>query len=381
MGKPFCNNATFSELTTMRVGGRIKRFFQPDTKADFITLLSEERGPLFILGSGSNTLASDDAFSGTVIRTRFGGVECVKKEKGTALLRADAGVIWDDFVRTCVRLDLQGVENLSGIPGTVGAAVVQNIGAYGSEASESVKEVEVWDRKKREAYILDNSSMEFSYRTSLIKEDIKSQSPYEPNPRFVVLSVLFCLSSGSCAPIKYGAVSDYLKKPIGSREKLRDIRKAVLSVRKAKNMLEDPFRYTSSFMANMMPERLKGRHIPLSPDPNCTSCGSFFTNPVISPEKADLLPSQAPKFPVNGKIKLSAAWLIEQAGFEKGYPLQEDPNARAALSTSHALAITNRNSAAAVDIMALAGKIKSAVWEKFEVNLSPEPVLVGLEEK
>lgn len=381
MGKFFCKSATFSELTTIKVGGRIERLFQPDSKADLITLLSKEAGPLFIMGSGSNTVASDRVFSETVIRTRFGGIECVKKEKDKTFLRADAGVIWDDFVRTCVRLGLQGTENLSGIPGTVGAAIVQNIGAYGSEASENVREVEVWDRKRKEVRILDNSSMEFGYRTSLIKEDIRSQSPYSPNPRFVVLSALFCLPSRSVAPIKYGAVADYLKRPIGSAETLRTIREAVLSVRDGKNMLEDPFRYKSNLMANMMPERLKGIPAPSSPNPDRASCGSFFTNPVIPREKIDFLPPEAPKFPAEGKIKLSAAWLIERAGFGKGYPLRENPNARAALSFSHALAITNRGSAGAEDIMSLARKIRGAVREKFEIDLALEPVLVGLEEK
>lgn len=382
MRKFFCRDARFSDLTTIRVGGYIERFFQPATKASFISLLSEEKGPLFILGSGSNTLASDAIFSETVIRTRFGGVECVKREREKTYLRADAGVIWDDFVRTCVQLGMQGVENLSGIPGTVGAAVVQNIGAYGSEVSESVREVEVWDRLQKKVCVLDEPSMEFGYRTSLIKEDIKLQSPYAPNPRFVVLSALFCLSSKNFAPIKYKNIADYLGKPMGSVEKLWDIRRAVLSVRGSKDMLEDPARYRSRLMANMMPERLKEIPLPpLSPNPNRDSCGSFFVNPVVSPEKADSLPLGAPKFASQGKVKLSAAWLIEQAGFKKGYPLQKDPNARAALSTSHALAITNRGSATARDIMDLAHKIKGKVREKFGVNLALEPVLVGLEEK
>lgn len=381
MRKSFCKNAKFSELTTMKVGGCIERFFQPATKSSFVDLLREESGPLFIIGSGSNTLASDAPFAKTVIRTRFGGVECLTKENGKAFLRADAGVIWDDFVKTCVQLGLQGVENLSGIPGTVGAAVVQNIGAYGSEVSESVKEVEVWDREKKEVRVLNRDSMEFSYRTSLIKEDIKSQPHYAPNSRFIVLSALFRLSSNNFAPIKYGSIAEYLKKPMGTVEKLWDIRRAVLCVRGTKNMLEDPVRYKSKLMADMMPERLKGSSLPDDPNPDRASCGSFFTNPVVSPEKAALLPQDAPRFPSQDKVKLSAAWLIEQAGFKKGYPLQKDPNAKVALSTCHALAITNRGSATSNDVMDLAEKIRKAVWDKFEIDLALEPVLIGLEQK
>ncbi len=381
MRKSFCKNAKFSELTTMKVGGCIERFFQPATKSSFVDLLREESGPLFIIGSGSNTLASDAPFAETVIRTRFGGVECLTKENGKAFLRADAGVIWDDFVKICVQLGLQGVENLSGIPGTVGAAVVQNIGAYGSEVSESVKEVEVWDREKKEVRVLNRDSMEFSYRTSLIKEDIKSQPPYAPNSHFIVLSALFRLSSNNFAPIKYGSIAEYLKKPMGTVEKLWDIRRAVLCVRGTKNMLEDPVRYKSKLMADMMPERLKGSSLPDDPNPDRASCGSFFTNPVVSPEKAALLPQDAPRFPSQDKVKLSAAWLIEQAGFKKGYPLQKDPNAKVALSTCHALAITNRGSATSSDVMDLAEKIRKAVWDKFEIDLALEPVLIGLEQK
>lgn len=378
----FCKNAKFSELTTIKVGGAIERFFQPATKSSLIELLREEKGPVFILGSGSNTLASDAPFSETVIRTRFGGIECIKKENDKSFLRADAGVIWDDFVRTCVQLGLQGVENLSGIPGTVGAAVVQNVGAYGSEVSESVKEVEVWDREKKEISVLNRDSMQFSYRTSLIKEDIKSQSPYAPNPRFVVLSAIFCLSSNNFAPIKYKSISEYLKKPMGSVEKLWDIRNAVLCVRGAKNMLEDPVRYKSKLMADMLPERLKSISLPDAPNPDRASCGSFFTNPVVSPEKVAMLPQEAPRFPAQDKeVKLSAAWLIEHAGFKKGYPLQKDPNAKVALSTCHALAITNRGSATSSDVIDLARKIGKAVWDKFEVDLALEPVLIGLEQK
>lgn len=381
MRKSFCKNAKFSELTTMKVGGCIERFFQPATKSSFVDLLREESGPLFIIGSGSNTLASDAPFAETVIRTRFGGVECLTKENGKAFLRADAGVIWDDFVKICVQLGLQGVENLSGIPGTVGAAVVQNIGAYGSEVSESVKEVEVWDREKKEVRVLNRDSMEFSYRTSLIKEDIKSQPPYAPNSRFIVLSALFRLSSNNFAPIKYGSIAEYLKKPMGTVEKLWDIRRAVLCVRGTKNMLEDPVRYKSKLMADMMPERLKDSSFPDDPNPDRAGCGSFFTNPVVSPEKAALLPQDAPRFPSQDKVKLSAAWLIEQAGFKKGYPLQKDPNAKVALSTCHALAITNRGSATSSDVMDLAEKIRKAVWNKFEIDLALEPVLIGLEQK
>ena len=381
MKKFYCENAKFSDLTTIRVGGRIELFFQPKTKESLIGLLSEEKGPLFVLGSGSNTLASDEIFSQTVIRTRFGGIECVKKEGGKALLRADAGVIWDDFVGSCAQMGLQGVESLSGIPGTVGAAVVQNVGAYGSEVAETVREVEVWDRKSGKVEILDRASMEFGYRTSLIKKDIQSQSPYAPNPRYVVLSALFFLSSGPFAPIKYASVAERLGKPMGALENICEIRKAVLSVRGAKNMLEDPVRYKTVIMADMMPERLKGQPMPVSPNPDRCSCGSFFTNPVVTPQKAASLPQEAPKYSALGGVKLSAAWLIEHAGFGKGYPLKKDPCAKAALSTSHALAITNRGSARASDIMVLAREIRTGVEREFGVGLALEPVLVGLEEK
>lgn len=381
MNKLHSEKAKFSDLTTICVGGRIERFFQPETKESLVDLLSETEGPLVILGSGSNTLASDGVFSQAVIRTRFGGIECVKREKGRTRLRADAGVIWDDFARYCAQMGLQGVESLSGIPGTVGAAVVQNIGAYGSEVAESVEEVEVWDRELRKVEILDRSSMAFGYRTSLIKRDIQSQPSSAPNPRFVVLSALFLLSSDSFAPIKYGSVAERLEKPMGTFENVQKIREAVLSIRGEKNMLEDPARYKSKIMADMMPERLKGLSLPALPNFDRCSCGSFFTNPVVSLPKASALPLEAPKYPAPEGVKLSAAWLIEHAGFRKGYPLGKNPAAKASLSTSHALAITNRGAAKASDIMDLAKEVRNGVEAKFKVSLALEPVLVGLEEK
>lgn len=381
MKKFYYENAKFSDLTTIRVGGYIERFFQPASKESFINLLSEEKGTLFVLGAGSNTLASDETFAQTVVRTRFGKIEVVKKQNEKALIRSDTGIIWDDFVSSCAQMGLQGVESLSGIPGTVGAAVVQNIGAYGSEVSETVAEVEVWDRKLGRVEVLDRSSMEFGYRTSLIKKDIQSQSPFAPNPRFVVLSALFSLSCDSFAPIKYGSVAEQLKKPMGSAESVRNIRKAVLAVRGAKNMLEDPARYQSGIMKDMTPERLEGLPLPAAPNFDRCSCGSFFTNPVVSLQAASLLPPSAPKYPASKGVKLSAAWLIEHAGFEKGYPLKENPRAKAALSTSHALAITNRGSAGASDVMSLANEVRRGVKEKFGIDLALEPVLVGLEEK
>ena len=259
--------------------------------------------------------------------------------------------------------------------------MVQNIGAYGSEVAEVVSEVEVWDRRLGKARILDRDSMEFGYRTSLIKKDIQAQPPSAPDPRFVVLSALFSLPPGPLAPIKYGSIAGRLGKPMGALENVWKIREAVLEVRGSKNMLEDPWRYKSGIMAEMMPERLKGLPMPSGPSPDRCSCGSFFTNPVVPLQKTSLLPQDAPKYPAPGGVKLSAAWLIEHAGFEKGYPLRKDPCAKAALSTSHALAITNRGSAQASDVMALANEVKGGVREKFGVDLAFEPVLVGLEEK
>lgn len=388
---------SFADITTIAVGGEIDRFVEPTTRVGVIEAVEEADAkglPLFVIGGGSNVLVSDEPFHGVVVRDARRAVTVpdeaapVEGDDRTVHVNAEAGCNWDDFVDCCVRLGLEGVEGLSGIPGTVGASVVQNIGAYGQDVATSVESVEVWDRKDKAVKNLHADELRFGYRMSALKASMY-QAPavpaeeFFPTPRYVVLSVTFALRHSSTGVVGYGQLAKALGVEVGDRMDTKEIRDAVLRVRAAKGMLEDATRYTRLAMqgtkkATLVATALRAQND--TPDANRHSCGSFFMNPILTAEQAAMLPPEAPRFEAvlpNGEpgVKTSAAWLIDHAGFHKGYTVDDD--AKAGLSTLHTLALTNRGQAGSQDIAKLAKTVQDGVEHTFGVRLVPEPVVVG----
>lgn len=399
---------TFAELTTIGVGGPIARFVEPTTRVGVIEAIEEADAkglPLCVIGGGSNMLVSDAPFPGVVVRDARRAItvpdEAAPVEGGdrTVHVNAEAGCNWDDFVAFTVELGLEGVEGLSGIPGTVGASVVQNIGAYGQEVGASVESVEVWDRRDKRTVELTPEDLRFGYRSSALKSSMYAApatpaGEFFPTPRYVVLSVTFALRHSATGTVGYGQLAKALGVEVGDRMETRAIRNAVLKVRASKGMLEDAARYLGPAMAGTKrddqvrialraqygddPERAVQDH----PDHDRHSCGSFFMNPILTAEQAARLPEDAPRFDAalpdgTPGVKTSAAWLIEHAGFHKGFKTAED--AKAGLSTMHTLALTNRGGAQASDVADLARAVQDGVEAAFGVRLVPEPVVVGMD--
>lgn len=410
----------FAELTTMGVGGYIARFVEPTTRVAVIEAVedADAKGlPLCVIGGGSNILASSEPFEGVVVRDARRLItvpdEAAPAEGSdrSVHVTAEAGANWDDFVAFAVNLGLEGVEGLSGIPGTVGASVVQNIGAYGQEVGSSVASVEVWDRQEKATKELSAADLKFGYRTSLLKQSMYSApgvpaDRYFPTPRYVVLSVTFRLTHSAEGTVAFAQLAHALGVEEGARLPIGTIRSAVLKVRAAKGMLEDATRYRIPVMqatkraenieaaiaaqqrsvaADDAPAALDAEQIEgadgRNQDFDRHSCGSFFMNPVLTESQAAGLPADAPRFdatlPDGTKgVKTSAAWLIDHAGFHKGYKIS--PDARAALSSRHTLALTNRGGATSDDIVALADAIVAGVRKQFGITLVPEPVLINV---
>ena len=333
-----------SKYTSFHVGGPAQKILQVSTQEEIIAAI-EEAGdsPILILGGGTNVLVSDSGFEGTVIRISNNSVQAEVDACSGATLTIGAGEDWDEFVATTIDRGFAGLETLSGIPGTVGAAPIQNIGAYGHEVSEFITRVRTYDREKKEIRTFTNSECEFSYRSSHFKS--------HPG-RYVVLEVQFQIRRGEMSdPITYAELSKKLGVDMGDKAPVVDVRKAVLELRAAKGMLIN------------------------SQDKDSWSAGSFFTNPIVSKEIADALPADAPRWPTeDGKVKTSAAWLIEHSGIHKG-----DEIGGARISTKHVLALSNSGSATASDIAALAKRARDHVQEKFGITLVAEVNLIGLE--
>jgi UDP-N-acetylmuramate dehydrogenase len=332
-----------SNHTTLRVGGPANNFVRASNEAEIIAAI-EAAGdqPILILGSGSNVLISDTGFPGTVIQIAKDSGNKMTAEVDAcsgATLNIGAGENWDDFVKTTIDRGWAGLETLSGIPGTVGAAPIQNIGAYGHEVSEFVMRVRTYDRQAKALKTFTNQECEFSYRDSVFKK--------HPG-RYVVLEVQFNLRRGEMTtPITYAELAAELGIAVGEKADVIKTREAVLKIRGRKGMLLN------------------------DSDKDTFSAGSFFTNPIVA---ENLIPEGAPKYPqADGTFKTSAAWLIEQSGICKGQSLNG-----AAISTKHVLAITNADNAKASDIAALAMQVKDAVKLKFGIELVPEVNLVGL---
>lgn len=364
-----------ADLTTLRVGGTIGAYLCTTTEEDLLAEVQRadaEHCPLLVIGDGSNLLASDDGFAGVVLqdaRTGFSVDEGADAVRVTAV----AGQDWDTFVMEMTCLGLAGLEALSGIPGTVGASPVQNIGAYGQDVARTIIGVHVWDRHEKRVKALGASDLAFGYRTSKIKRTMQlggsvpgAENRWFPTSRYIVLDVTFELRRCPLSlPVAYAELARRLDIAVGERVPLNVLREAVLELRAAKGMLQDG-RFGS----------------PAGADQDRWSAGSFFTNPIVSAATAAHLPTEAPRYSVAAgrspaAVKTSAAWLIEHAGFAKGYGV-DGADSPATLSTKHTLALTNRGAATARDVIHLARTVQRGVLDAFGIALEPEPVLVGL---
>lgn len=341
-----------AEFTTFRVGGAAARLVvadDTDAVIDAVSGADAADEPLLVLGGGSNLLVGDDGFDGVVVHIATQGVEVESSDLCSgASVRVAAGQVWDSFVELAVGNGWTGIEALSGIPGSVGATPVQNVGAYGQEVAETIASVRTWDRQLNRVSTLAAADCEFGYRTSRLK-----QERFRGGPRYVVLEVTFQLPLGELStPVRYAELARTLGVEVGQRAPLDAVRAAVLGLRRGKGMVLD------------------------DADHDTWSAGSFFTNPILAAAAADRLPVEAPRWPMAAppdRVKTSAAWLIEHAGFGKGFGLPGP----ASLSTKHTLALTNRGSATAADLLALARQVRDGVCAAFGVELEPEPFLVN----
>ena len=347
-----------SALTTAAVGGPAGKYLEARTEAEIIDAVrtADTAGEqVLIIGGGSNLLISDDGFPGTVVRIASEGFTVTAEDScGGVAVVVQAGQSWDALVEHAVRHAWSGIEALAGIPGATGATPVQNVGAYGSDVSQTIAAVRTWDRTRNAVQTFTNSELKFGYRDSILKRTTDNGSP-----RYVVLTVEFQLPLGRMsAPIRYAELARSLGVEPGKRAYSNDVRREVLRLRASKGMVLDPA------------------------DRDTYSTGSFFTNPVVPADVAARLPDSAPRYPAgpDGLVKLSAAWLIDHAGFGKGYGLESGSvsGGRASLSTKHTLAITNRGSASAQDMVAIAREVRAGVVERFGIELHPEPLLIGL---
>lgn len=349
--RPVPDTPLLSEHTSFRIGGPAARFVVARTEhglIDAVTAADDAGEPLLVLSGGSNVLITDAGFDGTVVRVDNHGVRAEVSACGGAVVRVAAGEVWDDLVSCAVGNEWRGPEALSGIPGLVGSTVVQNVGAYGTDVSRYVYQVRTWDRLTRGYRTFANADCEFAYRDSVFK---RTRMPGSATGRYVVLEVVFQFLLGDLSmPIAYDELAARLDVEPGGRAPSAQVRSAVLALRASKGMVLDP------------------------DDHDTWSAGSFFTNPILSAEQAARLPADVPRFvQPDGRVKSSAAWLIDHAGFHKGFG---DGPAR--LSTKHTLALTNRGGATAADVVALARTIRDGVRAAYGVSLVPEPNLVGV---
>jgi len=338
------SSAPLAKRTTLRLGGPATELVEVDSEAELVEQVraADDAGRrLLVLGGGSNLVVADEGFDGLVVAIRTRGIDAESDACGGAMVRLAAGEPWDDFVATAVQEGWVGVEALSGIPGLAGATPIQNVGAYGQEVAETIARVRVWDRRERRIRSLASAECGFGYRTSRFKADPEAS---------VVLSVTFQFPLGDLgAPVKYAELARTLGVEIGERVPAKDVREAVLGLRRGKGMVLD------------------------AADHDTWSAGSFFTNPVVDAEAAERLGPDAPRWPQpDGRVKVSAAWLIGRAGFEKG-TLRDGVG----LSGKHTLALTNRGGGTTAELLSLAREIRDAVRRQTGVELHNEPVTVG----
>lgn len=350
------HDVPLSGLTTMRVGGpaaRLVTVTTTDELVDAVREVDDADEPLLLLSGGSNLVVADEGFAGTVVRVATSGITPESADWcGGAVVRVAAGEGWDDVVDRFVGEGWAGVEALSGIPGLTGATPVQNVGAYGQDVSQTIYQVRTWDRRDQVVRTFANDDCAFTYR----------HSRFKGTDRYVVLDVVFQLEVADLSrPVAYAALAEGLGVELGTRVPLADARAAVLEQRRRRGMVLDP------------------------DDPDTWSCGSFFTNPILSRHEFDDLVERVgerlgyegptpPRFAEpDGRVKTSAAWLIDHAGFAKGFGLPGP----ASLSTKHTLAVTNRGGASTTEVLDVARRVRDGVRDAFGVTLVNEPVLVG----
>jgi UDP-N-acetylmuramate dehydrogenase len=332
-----------ADYTTLRLGGPAGRFVEAADEDAIVAAVRAADAPLLILAGGSNLVVADAGFPGTVLRIASRGIATAGDR-----LTVAAGEPWDPFVARCVADGRAGVECLAGIPGSVGATPIQNVGAYGQEVADTIVAVRAYDRERAQVEEIPAADCGFRYRSSVFK-----RTP----GRWVVLAVTYELPrQATSRPVRYAELARALGVAEGETAPLADVRAAVLALRRRKGMVLDPA------------------------DPDTVSAGSFFTNPVLDPAAFAALEAhfgdgmRVPRFPQpDGRIKTSAAWLIERAGFARGYG---DPRT-VAISGKHTLALTNRGAGTTEQLVALAREIAAGVRERFGVELEPEPVFVG----
>lgn len=340
-------NVSLAPYTTFGVGGPARYFTEATCESDVrqaIGFADTRQVPLFVIGGGSNLLVSDEGFPGIVLRIAIHGID-VSADREKRLFQVAAGEDWDEFVALTVAQNCAGLECLSGIPGTVGASPVQNIGAYGQEVSDTISQVYAIEIATGRILELPPEECGFGYRSSLFNTEDKA--------RFIILGVRFSLVPDGEAKISYRDLQQYFDAKTPS---LSEVRKAVREIRHRKGMLI------------------------VEGDPDCRSAGSFFKNPIISLPKLEEIKAVTEKrgvtipiFPAPaGHAKVPAAWLVEQSGFAKGYT-----KGPAGISNRHTLAIVNRGGAKASDILALKEEIQKAVNDRFGIELKPEPVMLG----
>ena len=403
-----------SDLTTMRVGGPAREYVAATSEEEIIEAVSQADAagePVLIIGSGSNMLVSDTGFPGLVVHDARTDIPplffveedpirpassdddapsagnassspaqnaspCPAQRPRQALVVAVAGRIWDQLVADTVAAGFAGIEAMSGIPGTVGAAPVQNVGAYGQDISMTLFMVRAWDRLWGEVREFTKADLDFSYRNSLLKASMHEhrpgdpKSPWWPSPRYVVLTVVLLLNQGELSmPIKWEELAVNLGVGIGDRAPLAAVREEVLRLRAKRGTLVDGFGGAPTG------------------DFDRWSVGSFFTNPILSVDDAERLPPEVPRFPLGDhevgdsnatRVQVPAAWLIENAGFGKGFGLN-GPESAATVSGLHCLALTNRGSATTADVVELARAVKAGVLAKYALELVPEPNLIGVQ--
>jgi UDP-N-acetylmuramate dehydrogenase len=349
-------NVFLAPLTSFGIGGPARYFATADTRESVVRLVAwagERDLPLLILGGGSNLLVSDDGFPGLVLRVGLAGVSW-RTASGESVdgveVHVAAGENWDMFVEAAVARGLAGIECLSGIPGAVGATPIQNVGAYGQEVAQTIRRVEALDLDSGSEVAFSADECDFGYRASRFK--------HTDSGRYLILAVTYGLRARSTRSTMYADLARYFAENGVTDPSVADVRTAVLAIRRSKSMVLD------------------------SDDPDSRSAGSFFLNPIVSADALAELEGRAddlglgpvPRFAAaDGLAKVPAAWLIERAGFRKGYV-----RGRAAISRRHALALVNRGDAAAYEVVALAREIRDGVEQRFGIRLDAEPRLVGV---